>query len=139
MVRNDTDDEELLRGSMREYNRLKRDTTASSTLGKPTRWTRFGNYLVLYNKIPDSTTRTIRVTMIERPTTMDASNDFPLNEEWRKPVESLAAAMTWTHLNDMAKASLHMSHYREMITLRQKPEEKEREAPEAQIIPVVEW
>lgn len=137
MMRNTTDDEEIPRGGPRHYNRLGQDTSDASNLGKPTRWTRIGNKLVIYNKIPDSTSRTVKLTYIARPTTMDASNDFPLNEEWRKPVEALAAALTWTHLNDMQKASLHMSSYRELITLRQKPEEKEDEAPEAQLVPEV--
>jgi hypothetical protein len=135
MVRDDTEDWEIKQGSEREYNRLRQDTSVTATTGNPHRWARIGNSLYLYNKIPDAT-NTVEIFYLQRPTTMDASNDFPLNEEWRKPVERLAAALTWTDLNKPLLAQLHASAYREMIALRQTPEGIEDEAPEAQLIPV---
>lgn len=139
MVRDDTDDVEILRGGIREYNRIKRDTDVASNLGDPRRWTRQENNLILYSKIPDDTTRTIRMTYLEEPDEMTSDTDtFPLNDEWRLPVERLATALTWADLNDMQKHNVHMSLYREMLALRERPEALEDEAPEAQIVPYVE-
>jgi hypothetical protein len=136
MVRDNTLDREIKQGDEYEFNRLKQDTTDSSSLGDPNRWVRMDNSLWLYNKIPDSTTRTIGLWYLQRPATMTASQDFPLNEEWRKPVERLAAALTWTDLNKPALAAMHMSAYREMIALKESPDGIEDEAPEAQMVPV---
>ena len=139
MVRDDTDDVEVFRGSMREYNRNKKDTSVAGNLGDPRRWTRFANSLVLYSKIPDSTTRTMRLTVLEFPAAITATTDaFPLNDEWVLPVERLATALTWADLNDMAKHQLHMQLFNETVSTREKPESVEDEAPEAQLVPYVE-
>jgi len=139
MVRDDTDDVEVLRGGIREYNRVRRDTDDSSNLGDPRRWTRQENSLILYSKIPDDATRTVRMTYLELPDEMSSDTDtFPLNEEWRLPVERLATALTWADLNDMNKHNMNMSLFREMLALRDKPESLEDEAPEAQLVPYIE-
>lgn len=136
MVRDETKDWEIKQGSERQYNRLRQDTSVSSTLGNPHRWTRIGNSLYLYNKIPDSTTRTIGLYYVERPVTMTTSQDFPLNEEWRKPVEKLAAALTWNDLNKPELYTLHYDAYEKMLARRQTPKGVEDEAPEAQFVPI---
>lgn len=136
MVRDNTKDWEIKRGGKREYNRFPQDTSVAGNLGDPHRWTRIGNKLILYNKIPNSLTRTIELTYLKRPATMTSVVNFPLNEEWRKPVERLAASMTWADLSKMDLSSFHASVYREMIAIRQNPEAIEDEAPEAQMIPI---
>jgi hypothetical protein len=134
MVRDETEDWEIKKGDEYEFNRLKQDTSNSATTGNPHRWIRLGNSLILYNKIPDGT-NTIGLWYLERSVTMTTSQDFPLNEEWRKPAERLAAAITWTDLNKPQLAQLHASAYREMVALRQNPGGIEDEVPEAQIVP----
>lgn len=139
MVRDDTDDVEVMRGGIREYNRIKRDNTDASNLGDPRRWTRAENNLILYSKIPNGDTRTVRMMCLEFPAEISSNTDsFPLNDEWRLPVERLATALTWADLNDMAKHNMHMSLFREMLAMREKPEGLEDEAPEAQLVPYFE-
>lgn len=139
MVRDDTDDVPIQRGGIQEYNATKQDASDASNLGDPHRWTRLENNLILYSKIPDGTTRTVRMVCLEFPAEMTANTDtFPLNDEWRLPVERLATALTWADLNDINKHNMHMSLFREMLAMREKPESIEDECPEAQIIPVVE-
>lgn len=136
MVRDETKDWEIKQGSERQYNRLRQDTSVSSTLGNPHRWCRIANSLFLYNKIPDSTTRTIGLWYLERSPTMTASQDFPLNEEWRKPVERLAAALTWADLNKPELHQMHYGIYQTMLLRRETPDGIEDEAPEAQMVPI---
>lgn len=133
MVRNNTDDVEIKRGGMRDFNRQLQDTSNSAALGRPNRWTRQGNNLILYNKIPDSTSRTIKLTYLKRPADVTGSTAFPLNDEWIRPVEVLAAAMTFSDLNDDAHASLKFAAYEKAIGSYDKPENIEDEAPEASV------
>lgn len=133
MVRNNTDDVEIKRGDMRSFNRNLQDTTNSSALGRPNRWTRQGNNLILYNKIPDSTTRTIKLTYLKRPADISGSTVFPLNDEWIRPVELLAAAMTFTDMLDMPNANLKFMAYDKALAAYDPPESIEDEAPEASI------
>lgn len=133
MVRNNTDDVEIKRGDMRSFNRNLQDTTNSAALGRPNRWTRQGNNLILYNKIPDSTARTIKLTYLKRPADISGTTAFPLNDEWIRPVELLAAALTFTDINDEVHANLKFSAYDKALQAFDKPENIEDEAPEAQI------
>ena len=132
-VRNNTDDVEIKRGGMRDFNRQLQDTTNSSALGRPNRWTRQGNNLILYNKIPDSTARTIKLTYLKRPADITGSTAFPLNDEWIRPVELLAAALTFTDLLDNPNAQLKFAAYDKALSAFDKPENIEDEAPEASI------
>lgn len=137
MVRDSTDDVQVRRGSMRNYFDHKIDTTNNSNLGDPRRWTRFGNTLVLYSKIPDSTSRTLRMIYLQRPAELTADTDtFPLNREWERPVALLASALTWTDLNNAEKAKLKFDGYNLALQSYDKPESIEDEAPEAQFIPI---
>lgn len=128
-VRDTTNDREILNGSLEHYNSFKQDTTDSSTLGKPRRWVRITNQLVFYQKIPDGAYG-IKYWYLKRPTTMDSSNNFPLNDEWEEAVVELATAFTWRDLNSADKAQLHFSAYGEMIQSAEKPKEIEDESPE---------
>lgn len=133
MVRNTTDDIEIKRGGMRDFNRQLQDTTNSSALGRPNRWTRQGTSLILYSKIPDSTVRSIKMTYLKLPASISGATAFPLSDEWIRPCELLAAAMTFTDLLDTANASLKFSAYDKSIGSYDKPENIEDEAPEASI------
>jgi hypothetical protein len=128
-VRDTTNDREILNGSLEHYNSFKQDTSDSSTLGKPRRWVRIANQIIFYQKIPDGAYAT-KYWYLQRPTTMDSSNGFPLNLEHEEPVVELATAFTWRDLNAQDKAQLHFSAYREMVAAREEPEEIEDEAPE---------
>lgn len=134
MVRNNTNDVEIKRGDMRSYNRNLQDTSNTASLGRPNRWTRRANSLILYNKIPDSTTRTIALTYLKRPADISGTTAFPLNDEWIRPCELLAAGMTFTDLADMANANLKFSAYDKALGAFDKPENIEDEAPEASIM-----
>ena len=134
-VRDTTNDREILNGSLPHFNTFKQDTSDSSTLGKPRRWTRIANKLVLYQKIPDGA-YALKYWYLKRPTKMDSSNDFPLNDEWEEPVVELATAFSWRDLNAMDKAQLHFTAYGEMVQSGEKPEEIEDEVPEGGLLPV---
>lgn len=133
MVRNNTDDVEIKRGDMRSYNRQLQDTSNSGALGRPNRWTRQGNSLILYNKIPDSTARTIKLTYLKSPVAISGSTAFPLNDEWIRPCELLAAALTFTDLADEKNANLKYLAYDKLIGTYDRPESIEDEAPEASV------
>lgn len=132
MVRNATSDVEIKRGGMRDFNRQLQDTTNTASLGRPNRWTRQGNNLILYNKIPDAV-YSIKLTYLKRPTDISGATAFPLNDEWIRPCELLAAAMTFTDLLDTANAQLKFSAYDQSLAAFDKPENIEDEAPEASI------
>lgn len=140
MIRDMTKDREVLRGGMRHYNRLRQDTAVSSTKGSPRRWTRNGNKLVLYARIPDSVI-SIKATYLKRPAVMTAGPpavDFPLNEEWQRPVEEYAAFLTWSDLNEGNKAATKLQAYQALVSTMDRPEAIEDEAPEAAIRPYVD-
>jgi hypothetical protein len=132
MVRNDTSDVELKRGGMRGYNRNLQDTAVDATTGRPNRWTRLANNLIIYSKIPDGV-YSLKLTYLKRPTAISGSTAFPLNDEWIRPCELLAAAITFTDLADQANANLKFKAYDKAIQAFDKPENIEEEAPEASI------
>lgn len=137
MVRDDTDDVEILRGGLVAYNRANQDTTDSSNTGKPRKWTRRANTLILYDKLPDTSTRTLTVTYLKRPTELSTDSDtFPLNREWEKPTEYLATAICWQDLNNPGMAGARMQAYRDFLINMDKPESLEDETPEAQLVPM---
>ena len=139
MLRDVTKDREILRGSMRHYNRLRQDTSVSTTIGDPRRWTRLGNKLVLYSRIPDSVARTVKLTYLKRPLLMSATQlAFPLNDEWARPVEEYAAFLTWTDLNEPTKAQMRLQSFQALVSTMDKPEAIEDEAPEASVRPYVD-
>ncbi len=135
MVRDDTDDVELLRGGMNDYNRVKQDITSAAATGDPRRWARNANRLVLYSLIPNTKTRQITMTYLKRPTALSAGTDtFPLNEEWEAPVILLASSLVWTVLNQPSLAAMKKSHYRDMLVNIDKPESAEDASPESQLV-----
>jgi hypothetical protein len=136
-VRNTTDDYRLKNGSLLEFMLEPKLTTQSSNFGRPNKWTRQGNNLILYSQIPDSTARTIEIYYVQRPAELTADADtFPLNREWERPVALLASSYVWGSLNNSEKAQLKDQQYQSTIVRRDTPEELEDESPERQLVPV---
>lgn len=136
-VRNDTDDYRLKRGSVLEFLMARTDTSQASNFGRPNKWTRQGNNLILYSMIPDSTARTMRLYYVQRPAEITAdATAFPLNREWERPVALLAASYVWGSLNNAEKATLKDQQYSALVTRRDHPEEYEDESPESQFVPM---
>jgi hypothetical protein len=131
MVRNVTNDIEIKRGGMRHFNRLLQTITTSGAIGRPNCWTRQANSLILYNKIPDSTTRSIKLTYLKRPDAISGTTAFPLNDEWIRACEILASAYTFVDLADTQNANLKFIAYDKLFQSYDKPENIEDEAPEA--------
>ena len=136
-VRNDTDDYRLKNGSLLEFMKARTDTTSASNFGRPNKWTRQGDNLILYSMIPDATARTIRMYYVQRPTEITAdATAFPLNWEWERPVALLAASYVWGSLNNVEKAQLKEQQYMATVQRRETPEELEDESPERQLVMV---
>jgi hypothetical protein len=134
-VRDNTKDIPVKRGGLADYLNQKLDATKSGNTGDPNRWTRFGNALVLYNKIPDSTSRTMRMLYLQRPAALSGDTDtFPLNAEWEQPVKLLAAAYTWLDLNNVEKSNLKIAAYDRFIGTIDSPEQLEDESPESNMV-----
>lgn len=136
-VRNDTDDYRLKNGSLLEFLLSRTDTSSASNFGRPNKWTRQGDNLILYSMIPDSTSRTIRMYYVQRPAEITAdATAFPLNREWERPVALLGASYVWGSLNNVEKAGLKENQYAATVTRRETPEELEDESPERQLVPM---
>ncbi len=134
MVRNNTDDYRLTRGTLAEFESVKQ--SGSSSQGKPHKWFHYGNNLFIYDRIPDSTTRTLQVRYTQRPATMTSSVNFPLNDEWVNLTEELATAMSFANLNQFDKAQLHGQMFESLIQKMETPEQIEDEAPDGQVVMV---
>lgn len=133
-VRDNTKDVIVKRGGLYDYMNQRHDTSNSSSLGDPNRWTRFANTLVLYSLIPDSTSRTMRMIYLQRPAALSADTDtFPLNAEWEQPAKLLAAAYTWLDLNNAEKATQKMAAYDRYLRTVETPEELEAQSPETKM------
>jgi len=131
MVRNTTSDIEIKRGGMRQFNRLKQDTSVTSTTGRPNRWTRQGNTFILYNRIPDAV-YAVKVTYLKRPAALSLDADtFPLNDEWQRPADTYATYLSWIDLNVSDKAAAELEIFNNLMSTFDKPEAIEDEAPEA--------
>ena len=136
-VRNDTDDYRLKNGSLLEFLLARTSTTGSSNFGRPNKWTRQGDNLILYSMIPDVTARTIRMYYLQRPAEITAAaTAFPLNREWERPVVLLAASYVWASLNNVEKANLKEQQYVATVSRRDTPDELEDESPERQFVPM---
>ena len=129
-VRNTTDDYPLYHRSFEVWNRYKQDTSSTSNLGDPHLWTRWKNGIIVFGRIPDSTSRTLHYDYLKRPTRLSADSDtFPLNDEWKRPVEELAAALTLRDLNSPA-ADGRFATYRELLGQRLSVEGEEEASPD---------
>lgn len=128
-VRDNTNDYELKHRSYEEWNRYSH-STSSSSLGNPHLWTRFGNNIILWSRIPDSTSRTLQLTYLKFPTALstDAST-FPLNDEWQRPVDELAAGLLLRDLNS-PKAAEKFQIYQELLARRMNIMGEENTSPE---------
>ena len=136
-VRNDTEDYRLKNGSMLEFMLHRTSTSSATNFGRPNKWTRQGNNLILYSQIPDATARTMRIYYVQRPAEITAdATAFPLNREWERPVVLLASSYVWGSLNNAEKAGLKDQQYQATVLRRDTPEQYEDESPERQLIPV---
>ena len=96
----------LVRGSYEEFDEMDQDTSVANVTGQPTKWFRYANQIILYNKIPDAV-YSITVRILERPTTLSADADtFPLELEWQEPVVLRAASKIWALLGDQDRYGL---------------------------------
>lgn len=135
-VRNTTDDEVLVQGTEYEWHLQKQDTSVASNLGQPHKWAHVEDDLVIYDKIPDSTSRTIEVRFLARPATMTSAVAFPLEEEHERVVEQLAKSLVWLDLGNEQKAISAMQSYEALLEVRFQPEEVEDEHAIFQMTPV---
>lgn len=105
-----SEDRRLFRGSWQEFDSMDQDfTTTGPNLGRPRKYFRYANEIILYNKVPDdndSNDWTIRVRMLLRPTELTADADtFPLELEWEEPVVLRAAYKLLTMTGDRERAA----------------------------------
>lgn len=134
-VRNDTDDYRLKRGSLLEFLKARTDTSSAANFGRPNKWARQGNSLLLYSMIPGATIYTMRLYYVQRPAEITTDTAaFPLNREWERPVTLLAASYVWGSLNNVEKAGLKEQQYSATVQRRETPEEIEDESPESQLV-----
>ena len=93
----------LTKGDYREFDE---QWQTSDTRGRPHKWFRFGQEIILYNKIPDAV-YTVTVRHLERPTVMSADADvFPLALEWEEPTIMRAASKMFTLLGNPERKSM---------------------------------
>ncbi len=135
-VRNTTDDEPLVQGTVYEWHLQNQDGTVSSNVGKPHKWVHVEDDIVLYDKIPDATARTIKVLYLTLPVTMTTAVDFELQKEHERPVEQLAKSLLWLDLGNEAKAASALQAYQELVTSRFEPEQVEDENAIFQMQPI---
>jgi hypothetical protein len=134
-VRNNTDDYRLKRGSYLEFMTHSKDTTTGA-FGRPNKWARQGNNLILYSLIPGAV-YTIEMYYLQRPAELTADADtFPLNREWERPTVLLASSYAWATMNNVEKSQLKDGQYQASVVRRDTPEEIEDESPEVQLVPV---
>lgn len=132
LVRNNTDQRLITQGTVAEYDNLLQ--TGSSATGEPRRWTRHGANIILYKQVPDSTSRTIQIRYLKRPTRLSADADvLALNDEWLSPLEDLASAKGFVFLNQPDKAAMKLEAYRTAIGFRETPDMIESESPEGRV------
>jgi len=113
-VKNTTDKERLTRGTYQEFDEMDETST-----GKPKKWFRYGNEIVLYNKVPDDNdgdNYSITVRTFERPTVLTGDSDaFPLGLEWEEPVIFLAASKMLVLLNQKDAATLKKQEFADSV------------------------
>ena len=132
MVRNETQEYRLARGTYSEF-----EANNQSITGDPNKWIHRSTILILYSNVPDGSADTIKISYLKRPTRLTANSDtFPLNDEWLRPVEVLAVALTFADLQQFDKTSARLAEYQRSLILRETPEAIEDEAPDSRVIPV---
>ncbi len=135
-VRNTTDDEPLVQGTVYEWHLQNQDATVASNVGKPHKWAHVEDDLVLYDQIPDATARTIKVLYLTLPVLMTSAVDFELQKEHERPVEQLAKSMLWLDLGNEQKAASALQAYQELVAARFEPEQIEDENAIFQMQPI---
>ena len=102
----------LTKGDYREFDEQWQTTT---TRGRPHKWFRFGQEIILYNDVPDAV-YTITVRHLERPTVMSADADvFPLPLEWEEPTILRAAAKMFTLLGNPERKEMADQLFNEAV------------------------
>lgn len=113
-VKNATDKERLIRGTFQELDEMDETTT-----GKPKKWFRYGNEIVLYNRVPDDNSGdnySITVRTFERPTVLTSDSDtFPLGLEWEESVIFLAASKMLVLLNQKDAATMKKQEFADSL------------------------
>ncbi|MGH8650993.1 MAG: hypothetical protein ACREYE_01915 [Gammaproteobacteria bacterium] len=105
----------LIRGSYEEFDEQDQNTAIAGVTGTPTKYFRYANQIILYNKIPDAV-YSIVVRVLERPATLSLDADtFPLELEWKEPVVLRAAAKMWALKGDEARYTLTQTLFQESV------------------------
>jgi len=115
----DSNDRRLIRGNWREFDAMDQDFTDSNNIGRPRKYFRYANEIILYNKVPDDNDGnnwSIQVRMLLRPTVLSADADtFPLNAEWEEPTVLRAAYKLFTLTGDRERREETMALFQESI------------------------
>ena len=102
----------LTRGDFREFDE---EHQIVSTRGRPSKWFRYGQEIIFYNKVPDAVFA-ITVRHLERPTVMTADADvFPLALEWEEPVVLRAVSKMFTLIGNPERKVLTDSLFNEGV------------------------
>jgi hypothetical protein len=102
----------LKKGDYREFDEQWQTT---ATRGRPHKWFRFGQEIILYDKVPDAV-YTVTVRHLERPTVMSDNADvFPLALEWEEPVILRAASKMFTLLGNPERKAMADALFNEAV------------------------
>jgi hypothetical protein len=104
----------LKRGTYQEFDEMD-DTDTGTQL----KWFRYGNELIVYNRVPDDNdgdNYSLTVRTLERPTILSSdSSTFPLGLEWEEPVILLAAAKMFALLNQKDASALKKGEFSDAV------------------------
>ena len=102
----------LTKGDFREFDEQHQ---IASTRGRPSKWFRYGQEIIFYNKVPDAV-YTITVRHLERPTVLSADADvFSLPLEWEEPVIMRAASKMFTLLGNPERKAMSDAIFNESV------------------------
>jgi hypothetical protein len=105
----------LKRGTYQEFDEMDPDDT-----GEPKKYFRYGNEIILYNRVPDDNdgdNYSITVRTLERPTILSSdSATFPLGLEWEEPVIFLAASKMLVLLNQKDAATMKKQEFADSLS-----------------------
>lgn len=117
----------LLRGRYEEY-----DEQDPTNTGRPRKWFRYGNNLILYNRVPDDNdgdNYDLTVRILERPTALSADADvFPLQLELEELVVLRAASKMFTLLGNLERKQVSDDLFTESLNFIRQIEDFENMA-----------
>lgn len=115
-----SNDRKLERGHWDQFDTMDQDFTEDNNLGRPRKYFRYGDDIILYSKVPDDNdgnNYSVQVRTLQRPTVMTLDADtFPLELEWEEPVTLRSAYKLFTLTGDMERRQETMQLYQESIT-----------------------